>query len=103
VPHEAHCPGWRSHRDEGATPKTPLTARRGTTNCAPRSTRVNHQKVEPYPLHQTSTSRGSAGAGLTTLEEENYTGSVPQTRAPLTYTVTVCVSLYTKLSSEMNE
>jgi hypothetical protein len=28
---------------------------------------------------------------------------MPQTRASLRYRVTVCVSLYTKLGSEMNE
>ena len=30
-------------------------------------------------------------------------GSTPHTRTPLRYKVTVCVSWYTKLGSEMNE
>lgn len=45
----------------------------------------------------------SLGALPGPLTSPDYVGSTPQTRDPLRYRVTVCVSLYTKLGSVMNE
>ena len=49
------------------------------------------------------TAAGSAEPARPAAERAHAVGSAPQIRAPFWYRVTVCVSLYTKLSSEMNE
>lgn len=57
----------------------------------------------PAFFHQRSGHRPPPTVGGGSVLAFDYVGSTPQTSTPLRYRVTVCVSLYTKLGSEMNE